>query len=136
MSNPSIVKPVEYAEASPEVRAVYEDIMRTRGTDWINNFWKVLAHDPGLLKRTWDTLRVVMGEGTLDPLVKEMIYIAVSATNGCEYCTYSHTASARAKGMSEAQLMELMSVVGMANETNRLANGLRPKVDPQFRPQH
>jgi AhpD family alkylhydroperoxidase len=130
----AIVPLVEYDAAAPEVRAVYDDIMETRGTDWVNNFWKVLAHDPKLLKRTWDSVKEVMAPGALDPLVKEMIYMAVSATNNCEYCTYSHTAAARAKGMSEAQLMELMAVVGMANETNRLANGLRPPVDPQFVP--
>jgi AhpD family alkylhydroperoxidase len=129
-----VVALIEYENASSEVRAVYDDIMETRGTDWVNNFWKVLAHDPELLKRTWEDLKQVMGPGTLDPLVKEMIYIAVSATNGCEYCTYSHTASARAKGMTDAQLMELLGVVGMANETNRLSNGLRPPVDVKFKP--
>jgi AhpD family alkylhydroperoxidase len=129
-----IVPLVEYEDAPPSVRAVYDDIMKTRGTDWINNFWKVLAHDPALLRRTWEDIKQVMGPGALDPLTKELIYIAVSATNGCEYCTYSHTASARAKGMSEAQLMELMAVVGMANETNRLANGLRPPIDDAFVP--
>ncbi len=134
MSAKPIVPLVEYQDAAPAVRAVYDDIMKTRGTDWINNFWKVLAHDPALLRRTWEDIKQVMGPGALDPLTKELIYIAVSATNGCEYCTYSHTASARAKGMSEAQLMELMAVVGMANETNRMANGLRPPVDPQFVP--
>jgi len=134
MTNSPIVPLIEIEDASPEVRAVYEDIMKTRGTDWINNFWKVLAHDPKLLKRTWESIREVMAPGALDPLTKEMIYIAVSATNNCEYCTFSHTAAARAKGMSEAQLMELLAVVGMANETNRLANGLRPPVDPQFLP--
>lgn len=134
MSPTPIVSLIEIEEASPEVRAVYDDIMRTRGTDWINNFWKVLAHDPKLLKRTWESVREVMAPGALDPLTKELIYIAVSATNNCEYCTYSHTAAARAKGMSEAQLMEVLAVVGMANETNRLANGLRPPVDPQFLP--
>lgn len=134
MAGKPIVPPIEYEAASDEVRAVYDDIMRTRGTDWINNFWKVLAHDPALLRRTWEDLKQVMAPGALDPLVKEMLYIAVSATNGCEYCTYSHTASARAKGMSEAQFMELLAVVGMANQTNRLANGLRPPVDPQFEP--
>jgi len=134
MSAKPIVPLIEYADASPAVRAVYDDIMKTRGTDWINNFWKVLAHDPALLRRTWEDIKQVMAPGALDPLTKELIYIAVSATNGCEYCTYSHTASARAKGMSEAQLMELLAVVGMANETNRLANGLRPPVDPQFVP--
>ena len=134
MSAKPIVPLVEYQDAAPAVRAVYDDIMKTRGTDWINNFWKVLAHDPALLRRTWEDIKQVMGPGALDPLTKELIYIAVSATNGCEYCTYSHTASARAKGMSEAQLMELMAVVGMANETNRMANGLRPPVAPQFVP--
>lgn len=134
MSGEAIVPLIEYEMADDAVRAVYDDIMQTRQTDWINNFWKVLAHDPALLKRTWETLRDVMAPGALDPLTKEMIYIAVSATNGCEYCTYSHTASARSKGLTEAQLMELLAVVGMANETNRLANGLRPPVDVQFEP--
>ena len=134
MTAKPLVPLVEYDDAPPAVRDVYDDIMRTRGTDWINNFWKVLAHDPALLKRTWEDIKAVMAPGALDPLVKEMIYVAVSATNGCEYCTYSHTASARAKGMTDAQLMELMAVVGMANETNRLANGLRPPVDQQFEP--
>jgi AhpD family alkylhydroperoxidase len=131
-SNMSLVTLIEYADASPEVRAVYDDIMRKRGTDWINNFWKALANDPALLRRTWENVQQVMAPGALDPLVKEMVYVAVSATNGCEYCTYSHTAAARKKGMSEAMLMELMAVVGLANETNRLANGLRFPVDPQF----
>ena len=129
-----VVALIEYEDASPEVRAVYDDIMETRGVDWVNNFWKVIAHDPELLKRTWEDLRQVMAPGALDPLTKEMIYIAVSATNGCEYCTYSHTASARGRGMTDAQLMELLAVVGMANETNRLANGLRPPVDVKFNP--
>jgi len=128
----SIVRLVEYAEAAPQVRAVYDEIMQARGTDWINNFWKALAHDPALLRRTWENVKQVMAPGALDPLVKEMVYVAVSATNGCEYCTYSHTAAARKKGMSEAMLMELMAVVGLANQTNRLANGLRIPVDPQF----
>ncbi|MNC86322.1 Alkyl hydroperoxide reductase AhpD [compost metagenome] len=127
-----IVRLVEYAEAAPEVRAVYDEIMQARGTDWINNFWKALAHDPALLRRTWENVKQVMAPGALDPLFKEMVYVAVSATNGCEYCTYSHTAAARGKGMSEAMLMELMAVVGLANQTNRLANGLRIPVDPQF----
>jgi AhpD family alkylhydroperoxidase len=128
-----IVRLVEYAEAAPEVRAVYDEIMQARGTDWINNFWKALANDPAMLRRTWENVRQVMAPGALDPLVKEMLYIAVSATNGCEYCTYSHTASARGKGMSDAMLMELMAVVGLANQTNRLAEGLRIAVDPQFK---
>ena len=134
MSNAPIVPLIEYADASAEVRAVYDDIMATRKSDWVNNFWKVLAHDPANLKRTWEALKVVMGPGALDPLTKELIYIAVSATNGCEYCTYSHTASARAKGMTDAMLMEALAVAAKANETNRLANALRPPVDPQFLP--
>ena len=129
----ALVKLIEYTEASPEVRSVYDDIMKTRGVDWINNFWKALAHDPRELRRVWANVKQVMAPGALDPLVKEMIYVAVSATNGCEYCTYSHTAAARKKGMTEPMFMELMAVVGLANETNRLANGLRPEVDPQFR---
>jgi AhpD family alkylhydroperoxidase len=128
----ALVKLIEYAEAPPEARAVYDEIMAARGTDWVNNFWKALANDPALLRRTWDNVRQVMAPGALDPLVKEMIYVAVSATNNCEYCTYSHTAAARKKGMSEAMFMELMAVVGLANETNRLANGLRFPVDEQF----
>jgi AhpD family alkylhydroperoxidase len=128
------VKIIEYAEASPEVKVVYDDIMKTRGTDWINNFWKALANDPKELARVWAQVKQVMAPGALDPLVKEMIYVAVSATNGCEYCTYSHTAGARKKGMTDAMFMELMAVVGLANQTNRLANGLRIAVDAQFIP--
>ena len=130
----ALVKLIEYADAGPEVKAVYDDIMKTRGVDWINNFWKALANDPAGLRRVWENVKQVMAPGTLDPLVKEMVYVAVSATNGCEYCTCSHTAAARKKGMSEAMLMELMAVVGLANETNRLANGLRVDVDRQFKP--
>ena len=129
----ALVKLIEYAEALPEVRAVYDDIMKTRGVDWINNFWKALANDPAQLRRIWENVKQVMAPGALDPLLKEMVYVAVSATNGCEYCTHSHTAAARKKGMSDAMLMELMAVVGLANGTNRLANGLRVEVDPQFR---
>jgi AhpD family alkylhydroperoxidase len=129
----SLVTLIEYADAPPEVRAVYDDIMKTRGTDWINNFWKALANNPADLKRIWSNVKQVMAPGALDPLVKEMVYVAVSATNGCEYCTYSHTAAARKKGMSDAMLMELLAVVGLANETNRLANGLRIDVDRQFK---
>jgi len=130
----ALVNLIEYDDAREEVRAVYDDIMRTRGVDWINNFWKALANDPRDLKRVWENVKQVMAPGALDPLVKEMLYVAVSATNGCEYCTYSHTAAARKKGMTDAMLMELMAVVGLANETNRLANGLRVEVDPQFKP--
>jgi AhpD family alkylhydroperoxidase len=130
----SLVRIIEYADASPEVKVVYDDIMKTRGVDWINNFWKALANDPAQLARVWAQVKQVMGPGVLDPLLKEMVYVAVSATNGCEYCTFSHTAAARKQGMSEAMFMELMAVVGLANQTNRLANGLRIDVDPQFIP--
>ena len=130
----ALVKLVEYAEAAPEVRAVYDDIMKTRNVDWVNNFWKALANDPRSLRRIWENVKQVMAPGALDPLVKEMVYVAVSATNGCEYCTYSHTAAARKKGMTDTMFLELMAVAGLANETNRLANGLRPPVDPQFKP--
>jgi AhpD family alkylhydroperoxidase len=127
------VTPIEYADASPEVRAVYDDIMATRKIDWINNFWKVLAHHPPTLKRTWESIKEIMAPGALDPLVKEMLYIAVSVTNNCEYCIASHTAAARKAGMTDAQLAELLAVVGMANETNRLANGYRVEVDERFK---
>jgi AhpD family alkylhydroperoxidase len=130
----SLVRIIEYSQASPEVKVVYDDIMKTRGTDWVNNFWKALANDPKLLASVWAQVKQVMAPGALDPLVKEMVYVAVSATNGCEYCTYSHTAGARKKGMTDAMFMELMAVVGLANETNRLANGLRVPVDKQFIP--
>jgi AhpD family alkylhydroperoxidase len=128
----ALVKLIEYADAPAEVRAVYDAIMQARGTDRVNNFWKALANDPALLRRTWDNVRQVMAPGALDPLVKEMVYVAVSATNNCEYCTHSHTAAARGKGMTDAMFLELMAVVGLANETNRLANGLRVPIDPQF----
>jgi len=125
---------IEYSDASPEVRAVYDDIMATRKTDWINNFWKALANDPALLQRTWQDIKQIMAPGALDPLMKEMIYVAVSVTNGCPYCIASHTASARNKGMTPEMFHELMSVVGMANESNRLANGYQIEVDDQFKP--
>jgi AhpD family alkylhydroperoxidase len=127
------VKPVLYADASPEVRAVYDDIMATRKVDWINNFWTTLAAHPPTLRRTWESVKEVMAPGALDPLVKEMVYLAVSATNNCEYCIRSHTAAARKAGMTDAMLGELMAVVGMANETNRLANGLQVEVDERFK---
>src|SRR5512134_3357336 len=111
------VRLIEYAEAGPEVRAVFDDIMATRKIDWINNFWKALAHHPPTLRRTWESLKEVMASGALDPLLKEMLYIAVSATNNCPYCVASHTAAARKAGMSEAMLGEVLAVVGMANET-------------------
>jgi AhpD family alkylhydroperoxidase len=129
----ALVGLIDYKDANAEVREVYDDIMKTRGTDWINNFWKALANDPRELRRVWQNVKQVMAPGALDPLVKEMVYVAVSATNGCEYCTHSHTAAARRKGMTDAMLMELMAVVGLANETNRLSNGLRVEVDAQFR---
>jgi len=124
---------VEYQDASPEVRAVYDDIMATRKTDWINNFWKALANDPPTLKRTWEDIKQIMASGALDPLVKEMIYVAVSVTNQCGYCIASHTVAARKKGMTDEMFQELMAVVGMANETNRLAAGSQVEIDEQFR---
>ena len=125
---------IEYADAGAEVRAVYDDIMATRKVDWINNFWKVLAHHPPTLKRTWESVKEVMAPGALDPLVKEMIYVAVSVTNGCGYCIASHTAGARKAGMTDAMLGELMAIVGMANETNRLASGYQVEIDAAFKP--
>jgi AhpD family alkylhydroperoxidase len=127
------VRLIEYAQASAEVRAVYDDIMATRETDYINNFWKALASHPPTLRRTWETLKSVMAAGALDPLTKEMIYLAVSATNGCDYCIASHTAAARARGMTDEMLGELLAVVGMANETNRLADGYQVEVDERYR---
>ncbi|HZQ75650.1 MAG TPA: carboxymuconolactone decarboxylase family protein [Burkholderiales bacterium] len=129
----ALVRLIEYRDADARVKSVYDDIMRTRGVDWINNFWKALANDPAELERVWRSVKQVMAPGALDPLVKEMLYLAVSVTNGCEYCTHSHTAAARKKGMSDAMLMELVAVVGLANQTNRLSDGLRIEVDPQFR---
>ncbi|MEQ9675780.1 MAG: carboxymuconolactone decarboxylase family protein [Roseovarius indicus] len=120
-------------EASPEVRAVFDDIRTTRGSDFVNNFWRALAHDPALLKATWDRLKDVMAPGALDPLVKEMVYIAVSASNGCEYCCHSHTASARAKGMTDAMYGELLSVIGMANQTSAVVNAMQVPVDEEFK---
>jgi AhpD family alkylhydroperoxidase len=127
------VKLIEHAEASAEVRSVYDDIMATRKVDAVNNFWKALANHPPTLKRTWESIKQVMAPGALDPLTKEMLYLAVSATNGCEYCIRSHTASARKQGMTEAMLGELMAVVGMANETNALADGYQVEVDEAYR---
>src|SRR6478736_1300045 len=124
--------PIEYADASPKVRAVFDDIKKTRNVPDVNNFWKYLANDPALLKRTWKSLKEVMAPGALDPVTKEMIYLAVSVSNGCGYCIASHSAAARKTGMSEAMFGELMGVVGMANETNRLANGYRVPIDPAF----
>ena len=128
-----VVTPIEYEDAAPEVRAVYDDIMATRGVDWINNFWKVLAGDPATLKRTWESVKEVMAPGALDPRTKEMLYLTVSITNNCEYCIHSHLAAARKAGMDEAMFRELLAVVGMANETNRLANGTQVEVDAVFK---
>ena len=124
---------IEYEEANAEVRAIYDDIMNTRGTNWINNFWKALAHDPATLRRTWQGIKEVMAPGALNALTKEMVYLAVSATNQCGYCIASHTAAARKAGMTDRMLAELMAVVGMANETNRLASGYQVEIDQQFR---
>ena len=123
----------EYADASAEVRAVYDDIMATRKVDWVNNFWKAMAHDPATLRRTWESVKQVMAPGALDPLTKEMIYLAVSASNQCGYCIASHTAGARKAGMTPDMFGELMAVVGMVNETNRLASGYQVEIDEQFR---
>lgn len=124
--------PVNYEDASAEVRAVFDDIKASRNVPDVNNFWKYLARDPTLLKRTWDSVKEVMAPGALDALTKEMIYLAVSVSNGCACCIASHTAAARKAGMTDAMFGELMAVVGMANETNRLANGYRVPIDPQF----
>jgi AhpD family alkylhydroperoxidase len=123
----------EYQDASPEVRAVYDDIMATRKIDWINNFWKAIAHDPATLRRTWESIKEIMGPGALDPLTKELIYVAVSVTNNCHYCIASHTASARNKGMTDEMFHELQAVIGMANETNKLVTGYQVEVDEQFK---
>ena len=125
---------IEYEDASPQVKAVFDDIMATRKTDYINNFWKAIAHDPSLLKRTWEDLKAIMGPGALDPLTKELLYIAVSVTNNCQYCIASHTASAFSKGMTPAIFKELQQVVGMANETNKLVTGYQVAIDACFLP--
>src|SRR5579864_4677428 len=124
---------IEYQNATAEVRAIYDDIMATRKTDWINNFWKALAHDPPTLRRTWHSIKEIMAPGALDALTKEMIYLAVSSTNQCGYCIASHTAAARKAGMTDGMLAEVMAVVGMANETNRLASGYQVEIDDRFK---
>lgn len=121
------------ADMHPDSRAVLDDIRATRKTDFVNNFWRALAHDPKLLKRTWESVKEVMGPGVLDPKVKELIYVAVSVAHSCEYCIHSHTAAARAKGATEAELMELFAIVGMAAETNRLVTALQVPVDEAFK---
>ena len=125
---------IEYKDASPQVKAVYDDIMATRSSEYINNFWKAIAHDPVLLKRTWEDLKATMALGALDPLTKELIYIAVSVTNNCQYCIYSHTASAFSKGMTAEMFKELQRVIGMANETNKLVAGYQVPIDARFQP--
>src|SRR6476620_1434852 len=124
---------IEYDAASTEVRAVYDDILATRKTDYINNFWKALANDPSTLKRTWEDIKQIMAPGALDAITKELIYVAVSVSNQCGYCIASHTASAKAKGMTDDMFRELMAVVGMANETNRLSAGYQIEIDEQFK---
>jgi AhpD family alkylhydroperoxidase len=124
---------IEYGDAAPEVRAVYDDILATRKTDTINNFWKALANDPATLKRTWESIKQIMAAGALDAMTKELIYIAVSVTNQCPYCIASHTASAKSKGMTDEMFHELMAVVGMANETNRLAAGYQVEIDERYK---
>jgi AhpD family alkylhydroperoxidase len=125
---------IEYGDATPEVRAVYDDIMRTRQTDWVSNFWKALAHDPATLRRVWNNVKEVMAQGSLDNLTKEMLYVAVSASNQCGYCIASHTAAARKAGMTDQMFAELMAIVGLANETNRLAAGYQVEIDERFKP--
>jgi AhpD family alkylhydroperoxidase len=125
---------IEYQDASPEVRAVYDDIMATRKIDWINNFWKAIAHDPATLKRTWESLKQIMAPGALDPLTKELIYVAVSVTNNCQYCIASHTVSARNKGMTDSMFQELQAVIAMANYTNKLVTGYQVELDDRFKP--
>src|SRR5580693_18494 len=124
---------IEYSDASPEVRAVYDDIMTARKTDWINNFWKALAHDPVTLRRTWQSIKEIMAPGALDAVTKEMVYLAVSVSNQCPYCIASHTVSARKAGMTDQMYAELMAVVGMANETNRLSSGYQVEIDERFK---
>jgi AhpD family alkylhydroperoxidase len=125
---------IEYKDANTEVKAVYDDIMATRKTDYINNFWKAIAHDPALLKRTWKALKAVMAPGALDPLTKELLYIAVSVTNNCQYCIASHTASAFSRGMTADMFKELQQVIGMANATNKLVTGYQVEIDDRFKP--
>jgi len=127
------IRLIEYEDASPEVRAVYDNIMTTRKVDAVNNFWKAIANDPATLRRTWESLKQIMQPGALDPLTKELLYIAVSVSNGCGYCIASHTAAARKRGMTDEMLYELMAVIGMASETNRLATGYQVELDPSLR---
>ncbi|MFN6565891.1 carboxymuconolactone decarboxylase family protein [Dendronalium sp. ChiSLP03b] len=129
-----MTKLIEYEEASDEVRSIYDDIKATRQNDYINNFWKAIANHPPTLQRAWQAVKEVMSSpGELDPLMRELIYIAVSVTNSCEYCIASHTTAARAKGMSDTMFGELMGIIATANTTNRLANGYQIPVDEQFK---
>ena len=125
-------QPIEYVDASPQVRAIFDDIKASRKIEDVNNFWKYIANDPALLERTWFSVKELMAPGALDQLTKELIYVAISVTNGCGYCIASHSAAAAKAGMTDAMFGELMSVVGMANETNRLANGYRVPIDAAF----
>jgi len=120
-------------EAGPEARAVFDDIRETRQTDYVNDFWRAMANEPATLAAVWERLKAVMGPSALDPLTKEMIYVAVSVANGCEYCVHSHTASAKAKGMSDAMHGELLAVIGMASQTNALATAMQVPVDERFK---
>ena len=131
-NNMAIFGLIEYEQATPEVRAIYDDIMATRKSDYVTNFWKAIAHDPTTLKRTWESIKQIMAPGELDAVTKEMIYVAVSVTNQCEYCIATHTASARNKGLTDAQFKELMAVVGMASETNKLVKGYQVEIDERF----
>jgi AhpD family alkylhydroperoxidase len=133
MAGMGYAKPIAYEDASPEVKAVFDEIMTLRKVDRVNNFWMYLANDPATLRRTWESIKDIMAPGALDPVVKELIYIAVSVTNGCEYCVASHTAAAEKKGMTPEMFNEMMAVVGMANETNRLVTGYRVALDENLR---
>ena len=123
---------LNYDDAPEEVREIFDEIKAARDLPDVNNFWKALAHDPVTLRRIWNNLSQVMKPGALDPLTKEMLYIAVSIANNCEYCIHSHTAAARAKGMNDAQYAELLAVVGMASQTNTLVTGMKIPVDREF----
>lgn len=127
------MKPIAYADASDDVKAVFDNIKEARKVPDVNNFWKYLANEPRMLRHVWDSLKDIMGPGHLDPLTKELIYVAISITNNCEYCMASHGAAARAKGASDDMLNELYAVVGLANMTNRLANAYKVPVDEAFR---
>ncbi len=130
----AIMKKIEYAEAPPAVRAVYDDIMTSRNTDYINNIWKVLANDPVSLKRNWEAMKEIMAPGALDKITKELIYLAVSMTNQCDYCINTHTAAARKAGMTDAMFNELVAVMGLANQGNKTVKALQVEVDERYLP--